>query len=148
MNMADLTRKGSHEFWSNFMDPKVYRAIVFMESAEHWTLDKDPLVDEVITNLGKKLGQLENVEIDDHASVVKLIAYIKTSRNLRFLQALDHVMPGTASKVIGYAEENQLKDKFCRVFIDRNILFERFRILSRVFQEDRIENIKKALESG
>lgn len=146
--MADLTRKGSHEFWSKFMDPKVYRAIVFMEAVEHWTLDTDPEVDEYIDRLGKKMAILENVEIDDYENIVKLIAYIKTSRNLRFLQALDHVMPGTASKVIGYAEENQLKDDFSRVFINRNILFERFRILSRVFQEDRIENIKKALESG
>jgi hypothetical protein len=145
--MADLTRKGSHEFWSKFLDPKVYRAIVMMETAESWTLDQDPEVDMVITALGKKMAHLENVEIDDYASIIELIAYIKTSRNLRFLQALDHVMPGTASKTIGYAEENQLKDPNCKVFIERNILFERFRILSRVFQMDRIENIKKALEA-
>lgn len=146
--MADLSRKSSHEFWSKFMDPKVYRAIVSMETVEDWTLDTDPEVDAAINAIGKRLGRLENVEIDDYASILRLITYIKTSRNLRFLQSLDHVMPGTASKVIGYAEENQLKDSFAKVFIDRNILFERFRILSRVFQEDRIENIKKALEAG
>lgn len=145
--MADLTRKGSHEFWSKFLDPKVYRAIVMLETAENWTVDQDPEVDIAITTLGKKMAHLENVEIDDYASIIELIAYVKTSRNLRFLQALDHVMPGTASKTIGYAEENQLKDINCKVFIERNILFERFRILSRVFQMDRIENIKKALES-
>lgn len=145
--MADLTRKGSHEFWSKFLDPKVYRAIVMLETAENWTVDQDPEVDIAITTLGKKMAHLENVEIDDYASIIELIAYVKTSRNLRFLQALDHVMPGTASKTIGYAEENQLKDTNCKVFIERNILFERFRILSRVFQMDRIENIKKALES-
>lgn len=145
--MADLTRKGSHEFWSKFLDPKVYRAIVLMETNESWTIDSDPEVDLAVTELGKQLGRLENVEIDNFSDIIALIAYIKTSRNLRFLQALDHVMPGTASKTIGYAEENQLKDPNCRVFIERNILFERFRILSRVFQIDRIENIKKALES-
>ncbi len=144
--MVDMTHKGSHVYWSTFQDTSVYRVINFMETVEEWTLDSDLEVSTLIKGLGDKLDQMTKVDTSLKEQIIKFIAYIKTSRNLRFLQALDQITPGTASKIISYAEENQFNNHHCYIFIFRNIIFERLRIMSRVFRKDRIDIIKKALE--
>ncbi|MAJ82617.1 MAG: phosphoesterase [Legionellales bacterium] len=145
--MVDMSYKGSHQYWSKFMDPSVYRVITFMEAVEDWTLDGDIQVDKGIERLGELLSQVDVTVPDAKPEIIKLIAYIKTSRNLRFLQALDQIKPGSASKVISYAEENQFNDHHSYIFIYRNIIFERLRILNRIFQKERISIVKKGYET-
>ncbi len=56
--------------------------------------------------------------------------------------------PGAASKVLVYAEENMGEDDDPRMrfFIQRNIAFERLRLLSRVFSHDRMKLAIDALD--
>ncbi|MAH61783.1 MAG: phosphoesterase [Legionellales bacterium] len=145
--MVDMTYKGAHAYWSKFVDPSVYRVITFMENVENWTLDEDTSVDAAINNLGQLLNHPDTKAPKPSPEILKFIAYIKTSRNLRFLQGLDQITPGSASKIISYAEENQFNDHHAYIFIYRNIIFERLRIMSRIFQKSRIHTLKKAFES-
>ena len=63
--------------------------------------------------------------------------------------ALDMAYPGSASKVIMFAEDNTKSDSdIYGIFLRRNIVFERLRLLSRVFSEERIQLVTKALEDG
>ena len=62
------------------------------------------------------------------------------------LQSIDTAHPGGASKVLMYAEENSTSNQdIPGLFLRRNIVFERLRLLGRVFAEERVDIVMKAL---
>lgn len=145
--MPNLDLASSHAFWKNYDDPMIYRVISFMETVEGWTLDGNPDIEEALTNLGAQLDKLTKFELAKEEQFITLCAHIKTSRILRLLQAIDTIDPGSASKVLMYAEENNTPDNLLAgLFLRRNIVFERLRLLARVFAPQRFELILKALE--
>src|SRR5579862_1883741 len=145
--MPNLDIQASHEFWKNYDDPMIYRVISFMESVENWTLDGNPEIEEAMQSLGDQLEKLTRFELGKEEQFVVLCAHIKTSRILRLLQAIDSIDPGSASKVLMYAEENNNPDNILAgLFLRRNIVFERLRLLARVFTPQRFDLVLKALE--
>jgi intracellular multiplication protein IcmW len=145
MPMLDL--KSANEFWKNYDDPMIYRVIAFMETVENWTFDGNPEIEQAIERIGTRLDQLSRFELGREEQFVTLCAHIKTSRILRLLQAIDTIDPGSASKVLMYAEENNSPDNLIAgLFLRRNIVFERLRLLARIFSAQRFELILKALE--
>lgn len=145
--MPKLDLAGSHEFWKNYDDPMIYRVIAFMETVENFTLDGNPQLEEVIKKMGEELDQLSSFELGHEEEFVALCSHIKTSRILRLLQAIDTIDPGSASKLLMYAEENNSPDNIMAgLFLRRNIVFERLRLLARVFSTERLEMVLKILE--
>jgi intracellular multiplication protein IcmW len=145
--MPNLDLQASHDFWKNYDDPMIYRVIAFMETVENWTLDGNPEIEHSMEELGTTLDQLSRFELGKEEQFVTLCAHIKTSRILRLLQAIDSIDPGSASKVLMYAEENNSPDNLLAgLFLRRNIVFERLRLLARIFSPQRFELILKALE--
>ena len=147
--MPDLSAKASHEFWNNYQDDMIYRVIAFMESMEDWTLDGHAELEIAIKALGDKLDEVGDIEIDNEEKVMELCSTIKTSRCLRLLMSLDTAYPGAAAKVLMHAEDvTQSDDDTAGIFLRRNIVFERLRLLGRVFGEDRFRLLTKALEES
>jgi intracellular multiplication protein IcmW len=148
--MPDLSHEASSQYWFEYTDPIIYRVITFMESVEDWTLDGDPAMEESLKTLGKELDNIENIDwstVGQEAAFVQIAANIKTGRGLRLLQAIDVVHPGSASRVLVHAEENNTGGSDpAGFFLKRNIVFERLRLLSRVFSENRLRMISRALE--
>lgn len=145
MPKLDLT--SSHEFWRNYDDPMIFRVIAFMETAEDFTLDGTPALENSIDKLGEALDKLSSFDLSNENDFVALCNHIKTSRILRLLQTIDTIDPGSASKLLMYAEENNNPDNIMAgLFLRRNIIFERLRLLSRVFGEDRLELMMKIFE--
>lgn len=145
--MPQLDLQSSHEFWKDYGDPTIYRVIAFMEAVENWTYDGYPDLEQAIETLGNSFDQLSRFELGKEEQFVTLLAHLKTSRILRILQAIDTIEPGSASRVLMYAEENNTPDNLLTgLFLKRNIVFERLRLLSRVFSPDRLELVLKALE--
>ena len=145
--MPKLDLQSAHEFWKSYDDPMIYRVITFMETAENWTLDGNPELESAIDDLGKKLDEVSRFELSKEEQFIILCAHIKTSRILRLLQAVDTIEPGSASRVLMYAEENNTPDHVTTgLFLRRNIIFERLRLLARVFSPERFEIVLKALE--
>lgn len=145
--MPKLDLKSSHEFWKNYDDPMIYRVIAFMETVENFTLDGDPKLEESMNKLGEALDALSNFELGKEDQFVTLCTHIKTSRILRLLQAIDTIDPGSASKLLMFAEENNRPDNaMAGLFLRRNIVFERLRLLARVFSQDRFALVLKLLE--
>lgn len=148
--MPDLSHEASAQYWYEYSDPMIYRVITFMESVETWTLDGDPALEEMMTRLGHELDDLEKIDMTTLAqeeSFILIAANIKSGRGLRLLQAIDTVHPGSASRVLIHAEEtsNGTQDP-AGFFLKRNIIFERLRLLARVFSEYRLKLIARALE--
>ena len=146
--MPDLSLEACHNFWQNYKDKSVHKVIIFMESLEDWTLDHNTSsdLDKELEKIGKSLDKIGGVEITSPEKVIKICAYIKTSRFLRILQAIDSASPGSASKVILKAEELDSTNTAASLFLKRNILFERLRIISRIFSEDRLQELTAAYE--
>jgi intracellular multiplication protein IcmW len=148
--MPDLSQEGVHAFWGEYQDPNVYRVITFMEGVEKWTVDTDPAVDSALAQLGRELddiGNVDLVQLGRQDLFIKIACHIKAAKVLRILQAIDSSHPGSASKLLIHAEESsQSPDDAPGLFLRRNIVFERLRLLSRVFTADRVAKIVKALE--
>lgn len=145
--MPNLDLAGSHEFWKNYEDPMIYRVISFMETAEDFTLDGTPALEQTLTKLGQALDELTNFELSQEEDFITLCSHLKTSRILRLLQAIDSIDPGSASKLLMYAEENNTPENaMAGLFLRRNIVFERLRLLARVFSSERFDLVLKVLE--
>lgn len=145
--MPKLDLMSAHEFWQNYDDPMIYRVISFMETAETFTLDGNPALEAAMNDLGEALDKLSSFELGKEDQFVALCSHIKTSRILRLLQAIDTIDPGSASKLLMYAEENNSPENtMAGLFLRRNIVFERLRLLARVFSQERFDLALKLLE--
>jgi intracellular multiplication protein IcmW len=145
--MVDLSLKGSHEYWFNYHDPAIYRVLAFMESVENWTLDNNQALEDAIQKLGTALDTISGLDLKEEEKFILIAAYIKATRNLRLLQALDNANPGAASKLLMHAEnKGTTADDATSLFLRRNIVFERLRLLSRVFAPERLTMTQKVLE--
>ena len=145
--MPKLDLLSAHEYWKNYDDTMIFRVISFMETAEQWTLDGNPELEKAVDGLGERLDEISRFELSKEEQFVTLSAHIKTSRILRLLQAIDTIEPGSASRILMYAEENNTPENITTgLFLRRNIIFERLRLLARVFSPERFELVLKALE--
>lgn len=144
--MTDLSLKGARQFWYEYHDPMVYKVLTFMEGVENWTLDGDPELEEALNRLGEMLEEIGGVDLKNEEAFIKVVAYIKSTRNLRLLQALDTAHPGAASKLLMHAETTAHQNEVSEFFLKRNIAFERLRLLSRIFAPERVALVKKVLE--
>lgn len=145
--MPKLDLLSAHEFWKNYDDPMIYRVVAFMETAEDFTLDGNPALEQSINQFGEALDTLTSFELGKEDQFVALCSHLKTSRILRLLQAIDTIDPGSASKLLMYAEENNSPDnQMAGLFLRRNIIFERLRLLARVFSQERFDLVLRVLE--
>lgn len=144
--MADISLNESHDFWKNFPDASVYRVIVLLESVEKSFYDGDSEYEEVMEKLGDSIDLMDANKHPDPHKILQVLAYTKTSRYLKFLQGMDSVSPGAASKVIQAAEKSTPDNKSGRLFLKRNIYFERYRLLFRILAKDRLDLVTEALE--
>ncbi len=145
--MPDLSLEATHRFWNDYEDPIIYRVVTFMEGVEEWTLDQNPEFEAAMAKLGAALEDIGGIDLQREDDFIRLAAYIKASRNLRLLQCLDTAHPGAASKLLMHAESNSISsDDVAGLFLRRNIVFERLRLLTRVFSPDRFTLVMKILE--
>lgn len=145
--MPDLSYKAVHDFWREYQDPTILRVITFMESVEDWTLDGDAGVETAMAKLAATLDDIGNIDLQQENTMIEVLAHIKTGRGLRLLMCLDMAYPGAAAKVLMKAEEiTRSQNDNAGLFLRRNVVFERLRLLGRVFAKDRLKLVVKALE--
>jgi intracellular multiplication protein IcmW len=145
--MPDMSHEGAHQFWKSYPDPSIYRVIAFMEAVEQWTCDGDSGLESAMQRLSSQLDELGNYEVGKESDFIFLACHIKMARVLRLMQSLDTSHPGAASKLLIHAEENaRSADDPDGLFLRRNVVFERLRLLSRVFAPQRFALVTRALE--
>lgn len=147
-----MSLEAVHAFWHDYDKRTLYRIVTSMEGIESWAGDDDPKVEEALLRLGSTLDELTDFELTDEASLVKVLANLRSGRALRLMQFLDVLKPGTASKLLIFAEEQTKdaahKNRYADLFLKRNLAFERLQLLGRVFAPERINLVLKALESN
>jgi intracellular multiplication protein IcmW len=147
--MPDLSREAVKDFWQQRRDSILYRIIKNMENVETWTSDDDPALETALMTFGECLDQLTKFEVAEEDKIIRLLINIKIGRALRIMQHMDSVQPGSASKLLIYAEnasknENNQNAGF---FLKRNLVFERMQLLGRIFSPDRVHLVSAALEA-
>jgi intracellular multiplication protein IcmW len=150
--MPDMSKEAVHQFWHDYDKRTLYRIVTSMEEIEYWAADEDPGVQEALMRLGEKLDEGSDFEINDEATLVRILANLHSAKALRLMQFLDVQKPGTAAKLLMYAEEQTKdpdhKNPYANLFLKRNLSFERLQLLGRVFSPERINLVLKALESS
>ena len=149
--MPDLYREAVHAFWDSYDRRTLYRIIIALEQVETWALDEQPEVEAALIHLGEVLDLDHPFELAEEATFIRVLAKTKAGRALRILQTLDIKKPGAASQLLVYAEEaksgKREADGHAELFLNRNLVFERLQLLSRVFAPYRLSLVLKALES-
>ncbi len=145
--MPDLSLKASHDYWANFRDQSIYRVVSFLESSEEWTFDGNPELEAAMQDLGSALEGIVKFELKQQADYVDIGNHVKSARVLRLMQAIDTIHPGSASKLLMYVEDTTRSDTDpAGLFLRRNVVFERLRLLGRIFSEERLNLLQKALD--
>lgn len=153
--MPDLSHDAVHAFWHDYDSRILYRIICMMEGVEFWTVDHEPEIDAAFKQLGLLFDKVDSPELQLHDQFIKMLVSTKAGRALRFMQYLDVLKPGTASKLLVYAED-KLKDAntpqemrpYYDLFLKRNLAFERLQLLGRVLAPERINLVLRALETS
>lgn len=153
--MPDLHLESVHAFWDSYDRRILYRVIVAIEQVEHWVLDSDPRVEQALIRLGEVMDRTTHFELTEEAAFIQVLATVRASRALRLLQALDVAKPGSASQLLMYAEGEHAEgtqanptDPFAKLFLKRNLVFERLQLLARVFAPQRVSLVLKSLEKN
>ncbi len=144
--MPDLNLKAVHQFWREYPDPMIYRVLSFMEAVEHDTYIDHPEIKTALERFGNALENVKEFQLKNEEHYIRICSHLHMTQLLRILQTIDTVSPGSASKVLMYAEENSHRDETINFFLRRNIVFERLRLLARVFAPDRLALLNKVLE--
>lgn len=146
---VDLSLEACHAFWAGFDDNNIISIIRLMEQSEHWTLDHNPMVAESLLELGHALKDVKDGNgIDAFDKILSLCVYLRMSQKLRFMQTLDQLDPGTAAKLIQYAEKKQFQSADASLFLKRNVVFERMRIISRMLAPGRIDMLRHMIDKN
>ncbi len=129
------------------MGGAIYPIIEFIEGTEHWGLAHNEAVSQDLDRLGEFLESATSLNAVNEEDFIKLCAPLFLSQKLRIMQITDALSPGYATKMIKKAEEKSLEDNNCAIFLKRNILFERIRIISRIFTPERIQMVQILYET-
>lgn len=150
--MPDLHVDSIHAFWDSYDRRILYRVIVALEHVEHWVLDSLPAVDAALIRLGEVMDQGHTLDLSEESKIIRVLINTRASRALRLLQAMDIAKPGSASQILMFAEEaasaaeGKSPDPLSQLFLRRNLVFERLQLLSRIFANQRVSLVLKALE--
>lgn len=144
--MVDLTQKASLEYWKNFPDPMIFQVISLMESTEYWVYDSDETLETHLSKMGEAMEDITRFDLKYEQTFIDVGNCLHMGRVLRLMQAIDRLHPGSASRLLMYTEENAHSDNSSNFFLQRNIAFERLRLLGRVFANDRLQLIQQALD--
>lgn len=145
--MPDLNPQVVAQYWQEKHDYALYRIIATMEAVESWTQDGDPEVEAKLLELSQLVDGIEKFTLGEEDSFIKLFTSIKASRALRLLQHIDQLMPGSASKLLIFAEvASSSKEDRPGFFLNRNLVFERLQLLGRIFAPERFRLVMAALE--
>ena len=144
--MPEFSHEKCHEYWAKHSDPMVYKALCFMESVEDWAIDENEEFDAVFVSLGESLINIDNIDLKHADEFIKSCAYVKATRQLMLLQTLNEAYPGAVAKLISHAESNK-SERHNKLFLERHVLFERLRLLGKIFAPATTKKIKEVLES-
>lgn len=145
--MNKLSHEASQQFWREFMGGSIYHIIDFIENTESWVTKDDSSVNEALGKLEGLIDKITESSNLDPKHLVSTCALLHLSQKLRVMQLSDTAAPGLATKMIKAAEQSASEDESCYISLQRNLIFERMRIIERILSPQRIQLVQKLYEA-
>lgn len=145
--MPDFSVESCHNYWSKHSDPMIYKALCFMESVEEWISDDHETIDEEFNALGGLLNNIDNIDLKHADEFIAIAANVRATRKLMLLQTLNEAYPGAVAKLIKQAEVKASTSKDHKLFLQRHVVFERLRLLGKIFSPEASQKIKDIIEN-
>lgn len=145
--MPNFSHENAKQFWKEFMGGSIYDLINFIEQTEGWTVSQDDQLDDALKKLGTFFDTATSNTTVPKELLLRVCASVYLSQKLRIMQALDTLQPGGATELIQHAEKTADTDPYAQAFLQRNLRFERMRILTRILTPERIQLVQKIYES-
>jgi hypothetical protein len=144
--MPDLSRESVHAFWHEYDARILYRIVSSIEAAESW-VTSGPEIEQLLKDLGDVLDSPINVSDLNQETLVKLLTSVPFSQALRLMHSIEGKRPGSISEVLIWAEQQKSPpDSPEKIFLRRNVVFERLQLCARIFSPERLNLVKKSLE--
>jgi len=150
--VPDLHKDAVHAFWDSYDRKTLYRVIASLERVEEWAMDEEPDLEPALLELGHVIDSTYDFNLDGvQDAVIRVLAMTRSARAMRIMQSLDLAKPNTAADLLIYAEDNTkgevtAANAHVKMFLTRNMVFERLQLLSRIFSAQRVALVIKSLE--
>lgn len=144
--MPDLSRESVHAFWHEYDARILYRIVSSIEATESW-VKSDEETQQLIIDLGDILDSAADITELSQETLVQLMTSIPFAQALRLMHAVEGKRPGSISEILLWAEQQKSgPDSPAKIFLRRNVVFERLQLCARIFSPERLNLVKKALE--
>lgn len=144
--MPDLSHESVHAFWHEYDARILYRIVSSIEASESW-VESDEEIQQMVSDLGDMLDGSVDMNQLKQETLVNLLTSIPFAQALRLMHAIEGKRSGSISDLLVWAEHQQSSpDSPAKVFLRRNVVFERLQLCARIFSSDRLNLLKKALE--
>lgn len=142
------------QFWAAF-SAEASELVGRMDRTERWTLDHEPAIAQRLIALGNRMhapAQARRVLSADTDDLLLFLAYLSTSRALRFVHRLDE-LGGHGSEMITRLLETGGVDALVPTRPLRDLLQHRLRVFSntpffaRLFAPERLRRVVRAIDA-
>ena len=142
--MQASTIEKSHKFWQE-MDPVGYQILLSMASTEKlsgYTLNDN--LEQLLAQLDRSFERPGGVDFEQSPTVVKILASLNVILEFYLVRRYDLAYPGASADILSLANV-YTKDadygSYAELLLRRHVVFERTKILRRVFSEERLEAV-------
>lgn len=149
----NLSEDAVNDFWEKYDRKTIYRILLSIEGSETWCLDQDPEVASLLEYLGDCLEKngIDNIK-DNNDLLIKVFSSIKACKAMRLLQFFETKERGSAGRLLKHAESSAERDSprynpRSELLLERNYIFERNQLLTRILSPSRINVVRRAVES-
>jgi hypothetical protein len=147
---SDLSAQGVESYFQG-LDPALSEAVRNMEAVETWTRDRYESVQAMLQTLADKV---EYADINQDSRVfqsklIVLLSYISSGKAIKLLSWIDQTVPNFVATTLAEAQMlaalDRVNEEAGRLFVERFVALERLYLLSRLFDEKRLEWIQRTL---
>lgn len=151
-NLIDLQDSAISKHWDKG-DKSILSILGNMQDRETWVIDgNEELINAIIEWAGNaSKSDLENAIEENPESIIKLLAFMKSTRSLVLIQKIEEFFPGSTSELLLESLDKIVANggdtRAERVLRDRLVALFRVDLLERIFSDERSEKIKLAIKN-
>lgn len=145
----DFTEETTDKFWQENNDNFLIKIIKILSSTEDWIIDhNDPEIKSALDKLLNIINKNKNFDIDKEEDFINILCSLELKYSLHLMQYMNKINDNNViSKILIYAESaNKDTSSVTGLFLNRNLVFERFQLLSRVFSPERMTLLEKVVK--
>lgn len=144
--MPDLSRESVHAFWHEYDARILYRIVSSIEACESW-VHTDDEIQQLLSDLGDMLDGPVDMSQFKQETLINMLTSVPFSQGLRLMHAIEGKRSGSISELLVWAEQQKTgPDSPAKIFLRRNMVFERLQLCARIFSGERLNLLKKAQE--